>query len=623
MAKCTKDPIFKAFWDQKSEAAKVQYYRERNKKGKKRMYDETGGTHEERQSVGTDKGDQHMCIPFSVYEREMKMMGTHDAQEILAAWQTDLLNPKNRVMERDGEQLLYRWEGVRITNFERSQTDSSTWSRKKIRSRQDLDEFRNDVGERNERARSALVTASAHLIPDSSKTNLPTHLVRGLVSVDMPAALHVISEIDVLIDIEDKASQFEQELLNQEQIDLSIFQATNKEALAAIEEANLRKNAGKMKMTLQIRVQQTTGTLESQISDAVIDANQCKADAEKVFGANGWKDFETVQATCNEMMEGKETMEKALCQYKKESTDLQKASDTPVACRDALTKLQEFRADVVKVITEQRKKVGAIKAVMRGHEKSLVQGLHAEAEESADTLTCMSLTEAVLLHVCKSAGEKNNVVTSIETAWAVDPKLAMSMGETVWAEQVTGMPTYVGLMKWLTKAKPKGADHVACCLEKPSYSKAFADKLQSLTSVDAGKLYMKITSATHADLMKNIFSMTLMTVDKNWSSIGFLPWSVGHFYFCTSGELLLVGVHADDLSGFSYANKITALTTMKPGDLQQVLDKGKQNFAARLQPGQVLCIPSNVIVHQHAIEQTSFLRWGYMDGVSAAELKKH
>jgi hypothetical protein len=183
------------------------------------------------------------------------------------------------------------------------------------------------------------------------------------------------------------------------------------------------------------------------------------------------------------------------------------------------------------------------------------------------------------------------------------------------------MPVYVGLRKWLIKQKVKDADHVTCSLEKPSYAKTFTDKFVALTGIAAEKLFVKVVSATHEAWLKPVFFLTLMVTDAGWASTGYLPWSLGHFYFCVSGELILIGVHADNLEGFSYSTKINTLSKLRPDGLNSALGT-KHNFVIKMVPGDLVCLPANVLVHQQALEETSFLRWAFLDGSSHVEVKK-
>ena len=112
-----------------------------------------------------------------------------------------------------------------------------------------------------------------------------------------------------------------------------------------------------------------------------------------------------------------------------------------------------------------------------------------------------------------------------------------------------------------------------------------------------------------------------MKVDAGWATSGYLPWSLGHFVFRVSAEIIFVGVHADDISGFSYASKVDALQKLSAEVLNDNL-KHNRNFVINLLPGELVFLPPNVIVHQHALKEGTFIRWPVLDAANKLEVKK-
>ena len=157
------------------------------------------------------------------------------------------------------------------------------------------------------------------------------------------------------------------------------------------------------------------------------------------------------------------------------------------------------------------------------------------------------------------------------------------------------LPVYTGLLKRLLKQKSANSNQVACSLEKPSYAKSFSDKILEVSKLSSEKLFVRMFSPTHEELMKQVFTMSMLQADAGWSATGLLPWSCGHWLMCVSGDILLIGVQGDDLQGAGYAGKLATFAAMKPDDLSQCM-LAKHNFMFRLRPGDIACIPSNVVV---------------------------
>jgi uncharacterized protein YukE len=327
--------------------------------------------------------------------------------------------------------------------------------------------------------------------------------VQGLTTIDQefafPLSSTAHSEIDVLIDVEEQIAAAEVELANQEKIDLSIFEASNRGAIEDIENAQLTKNGRKMKLTLEVRLQQVQSHFTGIIDDVQTDTSACAQQSADLFGKDNWKDFATIKESVEEMNTNGQQLPATLKAFKSECDALAascKNSEDAKAYRVGLAKLQEMRTGLSKSIADHKKRVGAIKAAMRKHEKALVQGFQVESESSC-TGEGVSLVQVVVNHICAEKGTKIYVVADLVEAWASDPRLAMCVGNEEWAKNIAEMPVYVGLRKWLIEQKVKDADHVACSLEKPSYAETFADKFVALTGIAAEKFFVKVVSATH------------------------------------------------------------------------------------------------------------------------------
>ena len=178
--KQVQDPVFKAWWAKKTPDQKDAYFKERNGQGgataRKREYAATA-SHSEKSSSGTNKEAMHDFIPFDCFRREHLMMGHRDEKEILSLWQQELLKKGNKVMVFKGEQLLGRWQGVRLSAFEVEQHEAMAQSEKKLKSRSDLDDFRECANAQHTANAEANAQMSAAWRPEFASTNLPQHLV--------------------------------------------------------------------------------------------------------------------------------------------------------------------------------------------------------------------------------------------------------------------------------------------------------------------------------------------------------------------------------------------------------------------------------------------------------------
>ena len=103
---------------------------------------------------------------------------------------------------------------------------------------------------------------------------------------------------------------------------------------------------------------------------------------------------------------------------------------------------------------------------------------------------------------CKEKGSFVNTVLDLNAAWEAQPRLGFATSSPVCAAQIAASPVYAGLTRWLEKQKAKDATHVSCGLEKPSYAKAFSDKLIHNLPIEEDKLFRRMASATHEDMLK-------------------------------------------------------------------------------------------------------------------------
>lgn len=193
--------------------------------------------------------------------------------------------------------------------------------RRAITNNEDLTACREEADESRDREVHLAQQFTAKFMPTTPEAAvLPTGLLRGMVSLgsDFSHGLTevVSSEIDLLINLEEETRAAEEELEQQEKLEISIFEASNQDAISRLEEAALNKNGRKMKLTFEMRLQQVQALLSGTIADIVAETQQCEKQAKDMFGQDDWKEYLSMKAEVAEMQASVAVLPEALETFK-------------------------------------------------------------------------------------------------------------------------------------------------------------------------------------------------------------------------------------------------------------------------------------------------------------------
>ena len=151
-------------------------------------------------------------------------------------------------------------------------------------------------------------------------------------------------------------------------------------------------------MTMELRVQSATASLDAQVADLQEDTTICTREATMVFGKDDWKDYKSMKEVVAEMKDNGAALTQLMATWRSEVTALvTECSECGSAMqyKEGLLKLTELRTGLGKEVSARKKKVGAVKAAMKSVEKALWQGMTADADSAASTAPAAGQAQTV------------------------------------------------------------------------------------------------------------------------------------------------------------------------------------------------------------------------------------
>lgn len=274
--------------------------------------------------------------------------------------------------------------------------------------------------------------------------------------------------------------------------------------------------------------------------------------------------------------------------------------------KEALERLSEFRAVRSKEVASHRKLVVAINGLMKKQENSQVQGLKAQAgQEQVAPIEIMSYIKNRIL---PEKGGVINMGKDFVKAYEAVPMEPACIGCSEWSNRLIAVPTLQGLQKWLFKGLEAGVLHTYCTLDKPQHLKPITDALHELSNLRVGELAPRLTSPTHEAWLKPMFAFSLMHVEPGYTNTGFGAYGAAQAIFIIKGEIMILGIHSQDLDSMSYTAKLQEMSTLSEEQLGKSIDS-KHAFICKAPAGHLLFLPPQFIVRAEAVKQSLLLKW--------------
>jgi hypothetical protein len=645
MRKVHKDAKFSAWWAGKAEEEKAAYYQERRApklKGEKRKLHTVVSTSKEVSRAGSSKLVKNNWIPFKVFDDRQIMKGEMDPKKRTAAWNALLLEPDVKTMEWSGQTLVYEFGGLETNDFEDRYKQNELAASRKLHSNKELADARAEATQNMQIHSQALEARSSKLqVAQDPSAQLPKTAIQGWTSLDevfgfVPAAADdtSMSDIDLIITIEDEVQQAEKELNDRDRIDMEIWEASNKTLVDDIQQKHDDKHIVKFKVSIELRLTQAASLFETAVSDCKADSRDIVKLATATFGVDDWKEFPMMKEQVDSVTKDACRLDEIIADFNKQSKELQdklKGSQVAKVCKGILEELTKLRSDKMKELGVAKKSAASVRAAVKKVEKGRGQvvqplGLPEGENESAN------LVPVVVGQVCVEKGNFINAQTDFEVAWTATPKKCFAVHKDEWATDFMNLPVVKGLQRWLTTQKvnkekvlgdksEKAPDRKVCILEKESYCKPILDFIGKATAISEDKLLARLQSATHGKSVVSIFQPQLIQTDVSWNKTSFQEYCVGQFIFLAEGEVLLVGVPSDELQGWSYSKKVHELSSWSAETLKERLQQ-PTTFVLKLKAGSFVYIPSQYIVRTHVLQKCSLLRWSSFDGNDPTEGRK-
>ena len=124
-------------------------------------------------------------------------------------------------------------------------------------------------------------------------------------------------------------------------------------------------------------------------------------------------------------------------------------------------------------------------------------------------------------------------------------------------------------------------------------------------------VFARLESATHKELLDNIFSPVHLMCSIGYCSSGFAQCGLPMSMVILSGELMVVGCHTSYLQGYSYKAKEDSMRTMDQTTFESLLDRGTA-FYSRMSAGSFLYIPVGYHTMQMPLANTHLIKWSVM-----------
>lgn len=626
LRKGSSDPKFSAWFNAKTLEEQAIYYKDRRLpklKGAKRKLQHVESSTKEVQRSVVQSGAMGLFIPFKQFDDKEAMKGEKDPRKRLAAWRAACLDPNNKTMKYKGQLLLYEFQGVATNAFKEKINEFEVSARTKVCNKTDLVEARQKGQELVATSFEKSMTAIGELRNDEDieAGDLPKASLTNTVGLDAVFSTgdgqgsEDISDIDLIIQVEEDIVAAEKELAEMDRIDMQVWEAQNKELVESIQNKEDDKNVHKTRVGVELRISQARSWIKTSVAEVKADSDEVRRFAASTLGANDWKEYPLMKEQHDKLGEEAAKLPQAESAFTTTVTALlaRVADSSSQQCKAIINELGLAKVEATQKITNVKKIAASILQVLKKVEKSRVAGCSAQALDHEEQ--SVNFVAVVVDQLCQQLGSQVNTNDNFQAAWDASPKECWYAASADWAASFATNGVVKGLQRWLMSQKAdkdaKGPDRRAVLLKKSAYRDAIFEEIAKATKLTVDQLQPKLVSATRAEISK-VFYPQLAFAQSSWSKSGGQDYALGQLIFVAEGELLLIGADANAIDGWSYSKKVAELGALTQESLRSGLEQ-KTHIIARLAAGSIIFVPARFMIRQHALSKLWLLRWSVYD----------
>lgn len=553
-------------------------------------------------------------IPYSVFKTEGEQKGWGQAK-IDQEWNSMLLNDQFKKVRFKGEVLVMRFMGIDMVDRTTSATSSRVGTKAEISSKEDLKQAQ-------AKAKSVLNEAKAHYLQASQSSwssgwgsaplEVPDTLLQGLVADDIlePEAPDTLNLMFLdFFERDERRQRLLDQLLQADLVEASIHAASA--SLASTEPKETTVDLARLRIGKAGEFPKATETLELSCQalqaeiDGAIDASKGKIDEDRA----------DTKETLAALAQAKGSLATLQSEFKTKVDELKGKFDAAESCEDVratLALLKESKAEKAKAQQPLRRALSLLKALIKKKEQIELKGMKGLAQEdsmaneaSSNHLLLQHFLNKVLLNHPSVHMDK---FTGGDTFDHLKPQFVSSAVLTTVEASVQFVPV---LATWLANQLGQ-KDIVSVALEKPKHS----EQLSAVLGKALGKSAFERPHSVLHQWLGSVFAITLQRATQKFTSSGFFPYALGHFFVPLRHGALFIGLLADEAPGSSFADKVDHMVRMGPDEMERRI--ASSGFAAKAEPGTAVYVPPGYLVTCVSLGDTLLLKWAVMSAIPSS-----